>query len=276
MESIYVYSLVRLANASIDREQGERQMQCSTRLVMFLIFASFFSADALAHERPFHHKHPKKQMIIKKKKPTKVIVEREREVIYVERDRPRSTKRGNTYVTLRALGLGMGGEKLGLSPYENSSVGGLGFGIRGMVDRSWGVEFAVDFLGGGQLDFSQRQVPLQLSFLHYFMPRSKVRPYVVGGGGVQFTTLSYANGAYGFEMTEVINHLGVGAMVKLGSRLSLSTDLRATSTWATLNKTLVLGEECAATGVCPETPFTVAGDRFNLGVQFMAGFSYNF
>ena len=251
-------------------------MKCSTRVVIILIIASFFSADALAHERPFHHKHPKKQVVVKKKKPRKVIVEREREVIYVERDRPRPGKPGNTHLTLRALGMGIGGEKLGLSPYENAALGGLGFGIRSMVDRSWGVEFAVDFLGGGQLDFNQSQVPVQLSFLHYFIPGSKVRPYIVGGGGVQFTNLSYAGGAYSFEMTEVINHLGAGAMVKLGSRLSLSTDLRATSTWATLSRTLVLGEECAATGVCPETPFIVSGDRFNMGVQFMAGLSYNF
>ena len=200
-------------------------MKCSTRIIITAALIGFCSVDAMAHERPFHHKHPNKQVVVKKKKPAPVIVEREREIVYVERERARPSKPGNTSLSLRALGMGMSGNKLGLSEYENSSLGGMGFGIRSMVDRSWGVEFSFDFVGGGQLDFAQSQVPIQLSFIHYFFPGSAVRPYIVGGGGVQFTNLSYADGAYGFEMTEVVNHLGGGALVKLGSRVSLSTDL---------------------------------------------------
>ena len=250
-------------------------MKCSTQVIMILALLGFFSSDALAHDRPFHHKHPQKQVVVKKS-PQQVIAEPETEIVYVERERRTSRKSGTTSLALRFLGTGTGGEKLGLSPYENTALGGVGVAIRSMVDRSWAVEFGVDFLGGGQLEFSQSQVPVQLSFLYYFLPGSTVRPYLVGGGGVQFTNLTYADGAYGFDMTEIANHFGGGAMVKLGSSVSLSTDLRATGTWATLNNTLTLGEECAATGVCPEAPFNVSGDRFNMGAQFMASLSFQF
>ena len=130
-------------------------------------------------------------------------------------------------------------------------------------------------MGGGQLDYYQSQVPLQLSFIHYFAPGSKARPYILGGAGLQFTNLQYGNGAYSYELVEVINHVGVGAMLKLGDRLSLSTDLRAVGSWATLGSTLVL-EGCAETGTCPADGYVFSGDRFNIGAQFMAGFAYHF
>jgi hypothetical protein len=249
-------------------------MKCAIHICMMLIVGLLVPVGAQAHEKPFHHVHPKKKVVVKKKKKPKVVYEQEPQVVYVERER-KPQPIGNSSFSIRGLGSTLSGNKLGLSDYENSPVGGIGFAFRGMVDRNWAVELSMDFLGGGQLDYYQSQVPIQLSFIHYFAPASKVRPYIVGGGGVQFTNLQYGNGAYAFDMTEIVNHAGVGALVKIGKRLSLSTDLRAVGSWATVGNTLIL-EGCAESGTCPPDAYVVSGDRFNVGAQFMAAFSYNF
>jgi hypothetical protein len=249
-------------------------MRCAIQICTMLILSLLIPVGAQAHEKPFHHVHPKKKVVVKKKKKKpKVVYEQEPEVVYV--DRKRKKGKATSAFSIRGLGTTLSGNKLGISEYENSPLGGIGFGFRGMVDRNWAVEVAIDFLGGGQLDYYQSQVPLQLSFIHYFAPGSKARPHILGGGGVQFSTLQYGNGAYAFEMTEIVNHMGVGALIKLGDRLSLSTDLRAVGSWATLGSTLVL-EGCAETGTCPPDAYVVSGDRFNVGAQFMAAFSYHF
>ena len=249
-------------------------MRCAIQMISFLLIAMMLPIGAQAHEKPFHHVHPKKKVVVKKKKKKpKVVYEQEPEVVYVERKRKR--KKADAAFTLRGVAMTLSGNKLGISDYENSPLGGIGFGFRGMVDKNWGVEFAIDFLGGGQLDFYQSQVPLQLSFIHYFAPGSKARPYLLGGAGLQFTNLQYGNGSYSYELVEVVNHLGVGAMLKLGDRLSLSTDVRVLGSWATLGSTLIL-DGCAETGTCPAEAQVFSGDRFNIGAQFMAGFAYHF
>lgn len=235
----------------------------------------------MAHEKPFHHVHPNKSVVVKKKvkkKVKKVYYNADTEVVVVKKKRRQyvSGPRTDTSFGIRALGTGMSGAKLGLSDYENSPLGGIGFSVRSDVDDNWAIEFGIDFLGGGQLDFYQSQVPVTLSFLHYFVPNSVVQPYLIAGGGIQFTELSYGDGLYVFELAEIVNHAGVGAKVKLGRRASFSSDIRAVGSWATLNSNLVLGEGCAQSGVCPEAPFLVNSDRFNVGVQFMAAFAYNF
>ena len=246
-----------------------------SRFLSMALMMCLLPLGSQAHERPFHHIHPKKEVVVKKKKKkVKVVYEEEPEVVYVKKKRKRSNL--DSAFSIRGVGVSNWGNKLGLSEYENGALGGIGFAMRGMVDRYWGVEFAVDFLGGGQLDFYQSQVPLQLSFAHYFVPHSVVRPFIIAGGGLQFTSLDYANGLYGFDMTEVTNHLGGGALVKLGSRLAVSTEMRMVSTWATLSNTLELSESCAAAGVCPNETLVTNGDRLNLGAQFTVSFSYLF
>lgn len=238
-----------------------------------LVCLMTLSSGAMAHQAPYEHIHPKKQVVTKKKKKKVVYVEEEPEVVKVKKKKFREP---DSAFSLRLLGSSLFGSKLGLSPYENESLGGIGFGILGMVDRHWGVEFTVDFLGGGQLDFNQSQVPIQLSFVHFFVPESRVRPYLIGGGGLQFTSLEYAGGAYGFDLTEVTNHFGGGARIQLGRAISISTDLRGVATWATLGRTFIPGDGCLQAGICQDGILTSTGDRVNVGFQFMAAFAYHF
>jgi hypothetical protein len=144
------------------------------------------------------------------------------------------------------------------------------------LDTNLAFELAVDFLGGGDLTYSQTQIPLTFGFLYKFLPDARVNPYAVVGAGIQFTELAYGDGAYRINLTEVVNHMGVGAEIKLGRSASFTTDFRATGAWKTVDAELELGPGCQAAGVCPTTEFIATGDSFNPGYQFMAGFAFRF
>jgi hypothetical protein len=248
-------------------------------MLLILLSMLVMPTTSFAHSRPFHHVHQKK-VVVKKKprvvvhtKPTVVLMQEEEEEMIVESYRPSINP---TQVGFRVLGAGSSGSKLNISDQENPAVGGIGFYLRTDLDHNLAFELAVDFLGGGDLTYSQSQIPLTVGFIYKFLKDAPVNPYAVIGTGIQFTELSYGDGAYRINMTEVVNHMGLGAEFKLSRTASFTTDFRGTGTWKTVDPALQLGPGCQAAGVCPTTEFIATGDRFNPGYQFMAGFAFRF
>lgn len=181
----------------------------------------------------------------------------------------------------RVTGLGMEGHKLHLSDLENPVMGGAGVQLRSRFDDYFGIELAADFLGGSTEDFTQFQVPITLSVLFYPFPNSRIQPYLLAGGGVQFTQLDYFGGEFEYNLTEVVGQLGVGVDLWLTDRLALNADVRFLGAYKNLGSRAEISAACYASassgsGICAGINSLDVNDRFNGGIQFLAGVSYAF
>ena len=232
---------------------------------------------ASAHSRGYTHVHRSGPRVVVKTQPTTVVVRspRKRRVV-VESDSTRPTS--PLSIGIRATGVGIEGSTLHLSDVENPVMGGLGVQLRTMLDEHWGLELAADFIGGGEERFSQVQVPLTMSALFHVLPESPIRPYALAGVGVQFTELSYEDGAFIRSVTEGVGQIGMGVDVKLSDRLAFNADVRGLGVLRDMGSRALITEDCAnsigaSSGICSDIR---TDDQFNAGVQFLAGVSYTF
>ena len=175
------------------------------------------------------------------------------------------------------------GEKLSLSRLENPTMSGLGLLVRGDVAPGFSVELSFDYLRSrlaydGDMAYRQTTVPVMLSALFYLFPYSRVNPYVVAGGGVHVTTLSYYNGALEHELWEPAAQLGGGVRVRLTDSLEIFGDVRSVAVEKDLNAVSEARSDCIAgwgSGNCQLKPYD-PGDKFNIGAQFSAGLAFRF
>ncbi len=233
---------------------------------------------ASAHSRGHVHVHRGGPRVVVKTAPTTVVVRSPRKRRVVVRESAPELTTSPLSIGIRATGVGIEGSTLHLSDLENPVMGGLGIQLRTMLDEHWGLEIAADFIGGGDDRFSQVQVPLTMSALFHVLPESPIRPYALAGVGVQFTEMSYEDGAFIRSVTEGVGQVGVGVDVKLSDRLAFNADVRGLGVLRDMGSRALITEDCAnsigsASGICSDIR---TDDQFNAGVQFLAGVSYTF
>jgi hypothetical protein len=233
---------------------------------------------ASAHSRGYVHAHRGGPRVVVKTAPTTVIVRTPRKRRVVVQESTPEIETSPLSIGIRATGLGLEGSTLHLSDLENPVMGGLGVQLRTMLDEHWGLELAADFIGGGDERFSQVQVPLTMSAIFHILPESPIRPYALAGVGVQFTEMSYEDGAFIRSVTEGVGQIGMGVDVKLSKRLAFNADVRALGVLRDMGSRALITQDCAdsiggSSGVCSDIR---TDDPFNAGIQFLAGVSYTF
>ncbi len=179
-------------------------------------------------------------------------------------------------VGVRMNSIMLEGEKLNLSNLENPTMFGPGITFTGNISPQWDLEFAADLLQGQDEDFSQRSIPVTLSGIYKLFPNSPVTPYGVIGGGVNFTQLSYGNGSFVHDITEVNGHAGGGIKIRLSDDIALSADVRANMQYKNLGSTTSVRSECIASGACAGLGSVSPTDKLNVGMTAQAGAIFYF
>jgi hypothetical protein len=179
-------------------------------------------------------------------------------------------------VGVRMNSIMLEGEKLNLSNLENPTMFGPGITFTGHISPQWDLELAADLLQGQEDDFSQRSVPVTLSGIYKLFPDSPVTPYGVVGGGVNFTQLSYGNGAFVHDITEINGHAGGGVKIRLSEDISLSADVRANMQYRNLGSTTTVRTGCIEAGACSGLGEVAPSDKLNVGMTAQAGATFYF
>lgn len=182
---------------------------------------------------------------------------------------------------VRVSGIAFEGTKLSLGDFENPVMGGVGLQFRAKFSRHWGLEVAADYLRGADGDFVQWTVPVTLSALVYFFPDSRIDLYGLFGGGVHFTSLEYEGGAFTHDLLELGGHVGAGVQIRITRNFAIQADLRFMGLYKNLDEEMAVRDDClrsagGETGFCSAMSRYDSGDRFNLGLQFLAGATYYF
>jgi opacity protein-like surface antigen len=246
-----------------------------------LLLVAMAGASAVAHPRPFYHRHvhhaPPPVVVVPAPPPRAVRVYSPPPVVVVEEPvRQHYVPFG---IGIRGSGVALEGNKLFLSDLENPAMGGVGISLRSRFDDHWGLEVAADWLGGASADFFQQSVPITASALFYLFPESRIQPYAVAGLGVQFTELDYADGLFTYNLTEAIGHAGLGVEIALSDHFKLHTDVRFLGVYKGLGDRVEVQGQCHANGggsLCSGLSSFDPNDRFNVGIQFLAAASYYF
>lgn len=246
----------------------------------FALPALFYAAVSTAHPAPYYHTHtpPARTVVVTSPPPVvvapaPVVVAPAPQVV----EQP-DIEYSPLSIALRGTALGTEGYKIHLSDLENPAMGGIGLQFRSRFDEHWGIELAADFLMGSTEDYSQFQLPLTLSLLFHLFPESRIQPYVLAGGGIQFTELEYLGGAYTHSLTELVGQIGLGVDVGITRRLNVTADLRFLGMYKNLGETYEIAADChsvlgAKSALCNDGGEL---DRFNAGLQFTAGLGYKF
>jgi len=187
-----------------------------------------------------------------------------------------TSERGKLGIGLRANSIALSGEKIHLSTLENPIMFGPGVTFTGRVGENWDMEVAVDFLEGQEDDFSQRSIPITVSGLFLLFPESRITPYGVIGGGVNFTQLSYGNGKFIHDITELNGHAGGGLKIRISDDFALSTDVRANMLYKDLGSTTLVANDCVEAGACGGVNQVQADDKIDVGLTFQAGAIFYF
>lgn len=179
--------------------------------------------------------------------------------------RPRKRRDWNELlgVGIRVSGFTAQGSKFNLESFENPIMGGIGIQFRSKFDRFWGIEFSVDYLRGKKGTVTQETIPVMLSAMFYILP-GRIQPYLLAGAGAHFSKIAYS-GRTSRSITEVVAQFGGGVEIRLGRSFSIFADLRGLGVWK------IIGDQVNIGGT--ETKIT---DKFNLGLQFLAGGSFYF
>jgi len=271
-----------------------------------LILAPAFATNASAHHRSGHHhvrKYKKKRIkrirrarrIARRFGPPVIYVPRRAPVVVVHRPRPRrivvhsepappvtvvevheDARRGELGIGVRANSIALSGQKIHLSTLENPVMFGPGITFTGRVSEYWDMEIAVDYLQGQESDFSQRSIPITVSGLMLLFPKSRVTPYGVIGGGVNFTQLSYGNGKFIHDITELNGHAGGGLKIRLNKSIAISADVRANLLYKDLGSTTLVADDCIKSGACNGVSTVQADDKIDVGMTFQAGAIFYF
>ena len=236
-----------------------------------------------------HRPSPPPVVVVHEPAPERVVVERTRTVV-VDRSRTAASDGGGAEaedtsywsdrqllgVGLRMNGVALQGQKIHLSTLENPVMWGPGLTFSGRVAPRWDLELGADFLSGRSEDFSQRTVPVTLSGLFLLLPDSIITPYGVIGAGVHFTQLSYGNGRFVHDITEVGGHLGAGIKLRLGKDFALGADVRGNVLYKDLGATTSVAQQCLDAGACGRINAVGPEDKFDTGMTFQAGAIFYF
>lgn len=183
---------------------------------------------------------------------------------------------------IRLSGATLDGEKLGLSSAENPTMGGFGLDLRYRFNGSgFGLELSADLLGASADDFDQTTIPVMASMTYHFFRHSRLQPYALLGVGVHFTELSYLNGRYKYDMSELAGQAGVGLEVFITRHLSLNADVRFQTIFKDLDTQASIRTDCLhqvgdQVGFCDGIHGADPEDKMNLGVQLQAGATWYF
>ncbi|MEZ4266296.1 MAG: outer membrane beta-barrel protein [Myxococcota bacterium] len=261
-----------------------------------LLLVLGFATTAAAHPAPYPHHHPQTRprprprprppvVIVAPPPPVHRTVVVHRPAPVVERVRvvevEPEPQRQRLGLGVRVSGIAVSGEKLGLSDGENSTMGGIGLQFRSRFGRNLGLELSADILKGGKDSFDQRTIPVMAALTYHFLPNSRIQPYLLAGAGVQFTRLSYLDGQYTYNMTEIAGQLGAGLEVWLGKRVSLQADLRGQTIFKNLDTHAEIRTDClrqvgGLTGFCDGIQSADPNDKMNIGLQFQLGANFYF
>ncbi len=186
-------------------------------------------------------------------------------------------------VSVRVSGTGLSGHKLSLEDIENPGMWGLGLAFRSRVSPHWGIELSADYLRGqnSERGFVQQTIPVMLSALVFIFEDSAINPYGLFGVGVDFTKLSYQDGAFTHSLLEVAGALGFGVQVKFGQHFAIHADLRFLTVWNNIGNITEINNKCISAmggnaAYCSGLNSVKSEDKFNLGAQFQAGATYYF
>lgn len=255
-----------------------------------LMVLPLVGSSAEAHPAPFPHRHTYKERRVRvyHPPPRRVVVIEEEPVTVVRRKKRRRVVHEEPRDDYQLLGVGLRlstatleGNKLGLSDNENPTMGGIGVQLRSRFDKNLGLELAFDALTGGGDDYTQSTFPITLSLTYHFLPESRLQPYVLAGGGVTFTRLSYLDGAYAIDSAELTGQLGGGLEIFLSRSLSLHADLRGQTVLKNLDEQAVIRQDCLTRtggmqGFCDGIHRADPNDKANLGIQLQVGASLYF
>ncbi|MCB9729323.1 MAG: porin family protein [Deltaproteobacteria bacterium] len=259
------------------------------RALLALSLVLGLTGAAFAHPAPYPHYHPRPRprprppvVIVQPPPPVHrtVVVQRPAPVVervrVVEREPEPEPMRQRLGIGVRVSGIAVSGEKIGLSDGENSTMGGIGLQFRSRFSGQLGIELSADILKGGKDSFDQRTIPIIGALTYHFLPSSRIQPYLLAGAGVQFTRLSYLDGRYTYNMTEIAGQLGAGLEVWLGKRVSLQADVRGQTIFKNVDTHAEIRTDCLRqvgelTGFCDGIHAADPNDKMNVGLQFQLG-----
>ncbi|MCA9514609.1 MAG: porin family protein [Myxococcales bacterium] len=183
---------------------------------------------------------------------------------------------------VRLSGATLDGEKLGLSSAENPTMGGFGIDLRYRFNGSGlGIELSGDLLAASADDFDQTTIPVMASLTYHLFRHSRLQPYGLIGVGVHFTELSYLDGRYKYDMSELAGQAGLGLEVFITRHLSLNADVRFQTVFKDLDTQASIRTDCLhqvgdQVGFCDGIHGADPNDKMNLGVQLHAGATWYF
>jgi Outer membrane protein beta-barrel domain len=178
-------------------------------------------------------------------------------------------------IGIRLIGATTEGEYLNLATVENPTMGGFGLQLRGKVSPRIGIEFGLDYMVGDGGEMIQTTIPVMLSMMYNFFPRSAIRPYALVGAGIHLTKLEYDSG-FRYDTIQFAGQLGGGLEFRLTQSFGISTDLRVLGLFKNLGSQTSVERECLSssagnTGFCTSGGRINTDDQFSMGAQFMVG-----
>ncbi len=191
---------------------------------------------------------------------------------------------------VRFSGVALEGTKYNVESFENPVMGGAGAMFRSKITPRWGLELSFDYLYGHKESVTQVTMPVMLSALLYLFPESRIQPYGLLGMGVHLTSLQYkdllltsSGGSSDAELNlvEIAGQLGAGVEIFLTNAWSLHADLRFVTVYKNLDEHVDLNTGCIqrigdTRGYCSGVHDIDPDDKFNFGLQFLAGTTYYF
>ncbi|MCA9521556.1 MAG: porin family protein [Myxococcales bacterium] len=178
-------------------------------------------------------------------------------------------------IGVRGSGFYLHGTKFNLSNLENPMMGGVGLQFRSKFSPHWGLEFAVEYIRGKKETLTQQTFPVTLAMLFYFLPKSRIQPYLLAGLGAHFTQLKYANDIHR-SLTEIVVPFGGGVEIRIGRHFAVNADVRGLAVWKIIGDQITVPERCSEAGACDGVQTINTKSKFNIGLQFLAAVSYYF
>jgi hypothetical protein len=182
-----------------------------------------------------------------------------------------------TSLTLRSVALNYGDSQLNGGSLDGAEVGGFGVGLRVGLDKHWGLELAVDILGGQQQGAEMAVLPITASLMARLFPESRLDVYGLAGGGVYQTAIRYDD-LPDETYLQLGAHAGGGVELKFG-HLLLTADVRFLLLEA--RPALVNNDRTASQGLVNDNGGQPAPrerqapeDEFQGGLQGMLGVGY--
>lgn len=183
----------------------------------------------VVHPQPVPPPQPRYVIVRPQPQPQVVIVR--------PQPQPRQFVLAEPFTRGRAFGLGVRGVYVIPTEDDGMDLGGFGLNLRFDASPRFGMEFAGDFIfGAGYPQFYnssgdvvnayRREASLSMSGIWYINPQHHVVAYLLFGWGLTFAKLGDEYDDLTDEATYLMGGLGVGVEFRIGSHLSINTDIR--------------------------------------------------